>query len=164
MRSLRKNHQAANFLAAIIMIIGVMIAVIISAMIFFPFADAGQTVAGQSEDFTIVLVTSDEHYNVSATPDSSTPGWVITANNNATALPSANYSVSGTHVTIDANVWGAGNTTATLEYNTRMHSSVGDVITYAIIVFVMMAIVPLIIVGGLMLSSLGFFGSGGGKP
>ncbi|GAG80129.1 unnamed protein product [marine sediment metagenome] len=125
-----------------------MIAVIISAMIFFPFADAGQTVAGQSEDFTIVLVTSAEHYNVSANPDSTTPGWVITANNNATALPSANYSVSGTHVTIDANVWGAGNTTATIEYNTRMHSSVGDVITYAIIV--QLAVIPFFILYGFL--------------
>jgi hypothetical protein len=32
---------------------------------------------------------------------------------------------------------------------------------YAVIVFTMLAIVPLIIVGGLMLRSLGFFGGGG---
>ena len=36
------------------------------------------------------------------------------------------------------------------------------VITYAIIVFAMLAIVPMIMVGGLMLRSLGFMGGGSG--
>ena len=158
-----KNNQAdLTFLGAIILVVGVMFAVIISAMVFYSFADAGQSVAGQSEDFTIDDVATAEHYNVSINPDGSTPGWVIYANNNATALSSANYSVSGTHVTVDANVWGAGNTTATIEYNTRMRSSVDAVIMYAIIVFTMMAIVPLIIIGGIMLKSIGFFGGGTG--
>lgn len=36
------------------------------------------------------------------------------------------------------------------------------VVTYAIIVFAMLAIVPMIMVGGLMLRSLGFMGGGAG--
>lgn len=42
------------------------------------------------------------------------------------------------------------------------NNTIDDVVTYAIIVFTMLAIVPLILIGGLMLRSLGFFGGGGG--
>ena len=42
------------------------------------------------------------------------------------------------------------------------NNTTAQVVTYAIIVFTMLAIVPLIIVGGLMLRSLGFFSGSGG--
>ena len=42
------------------------------------------------------------------------------------------------------------------------NTTIDNVVTYAITVFAMLAIVPLIIVGGLMLRSLGFFTGGGG--
>jgi hypothetical protein len=42
------------------------------------------------------------------------------------------------------------------------NNTTASVKTYAIIVFTMLAIVPLIIVGGLMLRSLGFFSGGAG--
>jgi len=160
---LLKNNQG-NFLLSIVTLIGLMMAIVIASIVFFSFADAGQSVSNQTENFTITDVADDEHYNVSITPDTGTPAWIIIANNNATALVAGQYSTSGTHVTVNADVWGAGNTTATISYNARSYSSVGQVITYAIIVFVMLAIVPLIVVGGLMLNSLGFFSGGSGKP
>lgn len=162
--NIRKNQDGANFIVSVVGILGVMIAVIVGAIVFFAFADAGQDITNQSEDFTIVDVTSPENYNVSIQPDTSTPDWGITANNNATELVASQYNISGQWVQIDSNVWGAGNTTATITFNARSYSSVGDVITYAIIVFTMLAIIPLIVIGGLMLSSLGFFGKGSGKP
>ena len=166
----KKNQYAAGgFLAAIIMIIGVMIAIIISSMILFPFADAGQTVNEHTETFTISDNSTDEHFNLSHTPGS-TPEFVIHLYNSSSAAwilqASANYTVvSGNHLYIESAHMGSmsGYTQIRTSYNSIGHSSVGDVITYAIIVFTMMAIVPLIIVGGLMLSSLGFFG-GSGKP
>lgn len=85
---LRNRHGAAGFLGAIVLLIGVLMATIIGAIVFFAFAD-----------------------NVEGTSDN--------ANN-----------------TID------------------------DVVTYAITVFALLAIVPLIMVGGLMLRSLGFMGGG----
>jgi uncharacterized membrane protein YidH (DUF202 family) len=42
------------------------------------------------------------------------------------------------------------------------NDTIATVITYAVIVFGMLALVPLILIGGLMLRSLGFFGGGGG--
>lgn len=161
MRKLINNKQG-NFIVSVVGVISVMIAIIIAAIVFFAFADAGQDVTNQSETFTIVGVTSPENYNVSMPPDTGTPAWVIIANNNATELVASQYNISGQWVQIDSDVWGAGNSTATITFNARSFSSVGDVITYAIIVFVMLAIIPLIVIGGLMLSSLGFFGSG--KP
>jgi hypothetical protein len=90
MRKFLRNRSGAGFMGAIIMLIGVMIATIIGAIVFFAFSSG----------------------------------------------------ITGT--TSEAN-----NTTTT-------------VVGYAITVFAMLAIVPLIMVGGLMLRSLGFFGGGGG--
>ena len=88
LRNLLKDTQA-NFMMAIVTLLGVMFATIIGAVVFFAFAD---NIVGTSP--------------------------------------------------------AAQNTTDRVK-------------TYAIIVFTMLAIVPLIIVGGLMLRSLGFFGGGG---
>ena len=41
------------------------------------------------------------------------------------------------------------------------NNTIATVVTYAVIVFGMLALVPLILIGGLMLRSLGFFGGGG---
>ena len=165
-RRLIKNRDGANFLAAIVMLIGIMLAVIIAAMVFYPFADAGQDAAAQSESFTIADVTGIFYCNLSVSPDTTTPDLNISSTN---AFGSFSPEVgeitrSGKFIQVDANVWGAGNTTAVITFNSRTHSSVGTVITYALIVFAMLAIIPLIIIGGVMLSSLGFFGSGSGKP
>ena len=46
--------------------------------------------------------------------------------------------------------------------STNANNTKAKVITYAIIVFAMLAIVPMIMVGGLMLRSLGFMGGGSG--
>jgi hypothetical protein len=46
--------------------------------------------------------------------------------------------------------------------STEANNTKAKVITYAVTVFAMMAIVPLIMVGGLMLRSLGFMGGGSG--
>ena len=166
-RRLIKNRDGANFLAAIVMLIGIMLAVIIAAMVFYPFADAGQDAAAQSESFTIADVTGIFYCNLSVSPDSTTPNLNISSTNaygNVSSPEVGEITRSGKFIQVDANVWGAGNTTAVITFNSRTHSSVGTVITYALIVFTMLAIIPLIVVGGLMLSSLGFFGSGSGKP
>jgi len=42
------------------------------------------------------------------------------------------------------------------------NDTIATVVLYAIIVFGMLALLPLIIIGGIMLRSLGFFGGGGG--
>ena len=41
------------------------------------------------------------------------------------------------------------------------NATIATVVAYAVIVFGMLALVPLILIGGLMLRSLGFFGGGG---
>lgn len=45
--------------------------------------------------------------------------------------------------------------------STEANNTKATIVSYAVTVFAMMAIVPLIMVGGLMLRSLGFMGSGG---
>ena len=45
--------------------------------------------------------------------------------------------------------------------NAETNDTIDDIKTYAVIVFGLLVIVPLIMVGGLMLRSLGFFGGGG---
>ena len=84
--NLFRNKRGAGFLAAIVLVIGVMMAAIIGAIVFFAFADG-------------VEGTSDN------------------ANN-----------------------------------------TIADVVTYAITVFALLAIIPLIMIGRLMLRSLGFMG------
>lgn len=42
------------------------------------------------------------------------------------------------------------------------NDTIDKVKTYSLVVFGMLALVPLILIGGLMLRSLGFFGGGGG--
>lgn len=44
--------------------------------------------------------------------------------------------------------------------STEANATIQTVTTYAVIVFGMLALVPLILIGGLMLRSLGFFGGG----
>jgi len=41
------------------------------------------------------------------------------------------------------------------------NDTISNLITYAVIVFGLLVIIPLIMVGGLMLRSLGYFGGGG---
>lgn len=45
--------------------------------------------------------------------------------------------------------------------NDEANNTIADILTYAVIVFGLLVIVPLIMVGGLMLRSLGFMGGGG---
>ena len=163
-RKFIKNRDGANFLAAIVMLIAIMLSVIIAAMVFYPFADAGQSASAQSESFTIADVTGIFYCNLSVTPDTTTPNLNISSTNafNTFSPEATEITRTGGFIQVDANVWGAGNTTAVITFNSRTHSQVGTVITYALIVFAMLAIIPLIVVGGLMLSSLGFFGGGGG--
>lgn len=87
-RKLYNNRRGAGFLAAIVLLIGVMMAAIIGAIVFFAFADG----------------------------------------------------VVGT--------------------STEANDTINDVTAYAVTVFALLAIIPLIMVGGLMLRSLGFMGGG----
>lgn len=86
---LGRNKHGAGFIAAVVTLIGVMMATIIGAIVFFAFADG-------------VEGTSDE-----------------------------------------------------------ANDTIDDVVAYAVTVFALLAIIPLIMVGGLMLRSLGFMGGGG---
>ncbi len=88
LRKFYENRKGAGFIAAVVLLIGVMMAAIIGAIVFFAFADG-------------VEPTSTDAQNVT-----------------------------------------------------------DSVVTYAITVFALLAIIPLIMVGGLMLRSLGFMGGG----
>jgi len=169
MRKLIKNEKA-NFLLSIVTVISVMFAVIIGAIVFFAFADTTSETAVRHTDIRAAgtyVYTNNVGVNITRTP-SSTPGFIVTvAGDNPRTLNSTDYSYvsSNTTVVITTTFITDGDTAITATYNSRAYDSVTSVITYAMIVFAMAALVPLIIIGGVMLNSLGYFGGGkGGKP
>lgn len=89
LREFIKQKKAAGFMTAIVLLIGVMMAIAIGAIVFFAFIN-----------------------NITGTSD-------------------------------------------------EANATIADIITYAVIVFGLLVIIPLIMVGGLMLRSLGYFGGGG---
>ena len=167
MRKLSKNKKAAvGMLATIVIIISVMFAVVIGALVFFAFGNASQTSQTATDTFTITDNSTTMHVNLTREPET-VPAFVIHCYNSTTEVwelqDAANWTqVSGTHMTLDQGGDETDHTQLRIAYNVMGYTTIGSVITYAIIVFGMAAIVPLIIIGGAMLKSLGFFGGGKG--
>lgn len=170
MRSiLRSKHAEQGFIAAVVTLIAVMFATIIAATVLFAFTDAGNTATDYSETQSVTGANATKFYfSLSDYPATSNPNWVVVCHGSKGAkdftLTSANYTYVSANNTIWVNKIGKYNTSIDFTYNTLAYDQVVHVNTYAIIVFAMLAILPIVIVGGLMMRSLGFFSGGGGKP
>lgn len=167
MRSFIKNKKAAGFLAAVILLISVMMAAVIGAVVFFAFADdVADNAATSSASYTDTISgTVDIWIPLDATPGG-TPGYNVSVTN-ATATrylsPGATgyeYISSNNTMRVDAVSLEAADTQIDVTFNTRAHDATDNIITYAVTVFALVAILPLILVGGLMLRSIGLWGGG----
>jgi len=153
-----------GIMAAIVILLSIMFAAIIGAIIFFSFGEAAHTAQDHTETFNIVNYTTDETFNLRLLPDGTPTVEVYNSSSgNWTAAPSANVSVTRTTVTVGSGALDANSTQLKASYHDKGYSVTSSVILYAVIVFAMVALVPLIIIGGIMLKSLGLFGGGGGK-
>lgn len=165
-RFIRNHKGAAGFLAAIVMLISVMMAAIIGAIVFFAFSDGTDTQQNDSYTETIsgsvdiwVPLTrtpgTDDQYNVSLTN--------ATATRYVSAGATGYEYVSGNNtMRVDSVALAADDTEIDVYYYPRNHDVVSAVVLYAITIFALLAIIPLIMVGGLMLRSLGFMSGGEG--
>lgn len=165
MQKLFRDKQAAGYLAALILIIAVLMATIIGAMIFFAFSDSGSNASYISETYDGTGVNNTAFYwPLKATPGTS-PTWNITKSGAAVTTKYAsgtNYSYIAANNTIKTNAgfFQPGYDTLAIKFYTQAKDSIGSVLTIAIVMFALLAIVPLVMVGGLMLRSLGFMGGG----
>ncbi len=156
-----KHNRTASFIVSVVVLITLMIGIIIGSIIFFAFSDASQANQTYTKTFTIPDVNATTYINLTFTPDGTTPALVMIGNGGGVAVPAANYSRSGKAVVIDTTYWTwDGNTTFTAAYNKLGYTQIDNVVLYAITIFALLAIVPLIVVGGLMLKSLGFMTGG----
>ncbi len=168
MRKIISNRKAtANYLTAVILLIAVMMATIIGSIVFFAFANGTEAMQSTTETYYDTGANTTEFYFALQALPGASPDWNISVTDGSTThyAVTANYTYVSSNNTINLNAgfFKYGNTTVTISFNTNTHDSVSSVITYAITVFAMIAIVPLIMVGGLMLRSLGFMGGGAGK-
>jgi len=165
MKKIFGNSEGAGFLTAVILLITVLMATIIGAVIFFAFADATTTIDAYTDTHTIFHDgAKDEWVNLSHDINTDA-SWSAIVSNGTTSNTSANavaYSANGT-IKVPASDIDTGDTTITATYKGNAYQVSSSIVTYAITVFALLAIVPLIIVGGLMLRSLGFMGGGGAE-
>jgi len=166
MKKLIKNRKAASgILVAIILVISVMFSVIIGSVIFFAFGQSAYTAQEHNESFAATNSTNAS-LTVNFIPaGASITVWAYTYNStstNWTLVSSSNWDQDGRVITVDTSSYNVNLSQLAVNYEDMGHATTTSVITYAIVVFAMAAIVPLVIVGGVMLKSLGFF-SGGGK-
>lgn len=165
MRSIRYNKKAAGFLGAVIVLIAVLMATIIGAVVFFAFSSSTTVTQLKTESFTRTGANNKAFYfALTGHPDSS-PEWNITMDASGTSYypaSSANYTYLAGNNTLklNAGTYNTGNSSVVIIFYTQAKTAVASVATNAVMMFAMMAIVPLIIVGGLMLKSLGFMGGG----
>jgi uncharacterized membrane protein len=168
MREFIRNRRAeTNYIVSVIMLITVMMATIIGGIVFFAFADGTSGMQQSIETYTGTGAnTSVFYWKLLATPGS-TPAWNISITNGVTTkyAGASNYTYISANNTIKTNAqfFRYGYTSITITFATHAKDAVSKVILYAIVVFAMIAIVPMIMVGGLMLRSLGFMGGGTGK-
>jgi hypothetical protein len=169
-RFLKKSEKAEGILAAIILIIALMMSVVIVSAVFFPFSNATQSsvtinqtdtrtgaAAYHWKNWAVTLSQIKENTNAGAT--------LLVHALNATSgkwgksLP-YNYSAANNTIWVPGNqLWGA-DTKICINFYGMGYSAIGKVQNIALTVFALMAIVPLISVGGLMLRSLGFMSGG----
>ena len=167
-RRLSKNQKAASsVLVTIVILISVMFAVIIGSVIFFAFGHSAQTAQTHTETFNIVNASTDEIFTLTYGPKASSVSVDVynSSSGNWTDVSSSHVSVSNKTVTVNASAMETNesypSTKLRVEYNDLGYDVTANVILYAVIVFGMAALVPLVIVGGLLLKSLGFFEAGG---
>ena len=168
MRRFILDKRAGGYLAAIVMLITVMIATIIGAIVFFAFATGTGSMQTSTQTFTGTGAnTSAFYWHLTAFPGG-TPAWNLTISGSGVTTKyggASNYTYISANNTIKTNAqfFRYGYTTLVITFMNHAKDSVDKVILYAIIVFAMIAIVPMIMVGGLLLKSLGFMGGGTGK-
>ena len=158
-----KNRKAASsILITIVVLIGVMFAAIIGAIVFFEFGQSAQTAQTHTQIFS-ASNTSNASLSLTWEPKSSSVSVekYNSSDGNWTAVSSALVGVSDKTVTVDTSGMDTNLSQLKVSYNDLGYDTTTSVISYAVIVFAMLALVPLIIIGGLMLKSLGFFGAGG---
>lgn len=166
---MRKLNQikAESYLIAVILLITVLMATIIGSLVFFAFSGSIQSASTVNDTYTRVKGTTPAAitetlnygldtgqtwtvriYNVSATPKL------------RTLTTGYSYSAGAHTVTITVGQVTKNDSAIYINYYKAGYTQVGQVQTQAVVVFAMIAIVPLILVGGLMLKSLGFMGGG----
>lgn len=165
MQKFIKNRKAAlGLMASIVILLSVMFAAIIGAVIFFSFGEAAHTAQEHTETFNVVDYTTDETLDLRMLPAGTVTVEVYNSSSgNWTAVPSVNVSATRDIVTVGLGALDANSTQLRASYHDEGYAITSSVILYAVIVFGMVALLPLIIIGGIMLRSLGFFSSGGGK-
>ena len=156
-----KNKKGVDFIAAVVLVITIMIGVVVSSIIFFNFADATETATRLTEGFSVTPDGEYVYFNVSRTIDGTVPDIDVFTNTNGTwvQLPSTSWNRTGQAFTLGMDDR-ESDTSQRVTFNTRGANEISNVVLYAITVFALLAIIPLIMVGGLMLRSLGFMSGG----
>jgi uncharacterized membrane protein len=164
MKKLFRNKQAEGYLSAMILVIAVLMATIIGAMIFFAFSNSGSNASYISETYTGTGASGVFYWPLKAAPGTS-PTWNITISGGAVTTKYAgasNYTYVSANNTIktNANFFKTGYNTVVIKFYTQAKDTISSVALIAVTAFALLAIVPLIMVGGLMLRSLGYMGGG----
>ena len=172
---IRKTDEGANgILVMIILLITVMFGIIIGSTVFFAFSHATEPSQSTSYTFTHTVTVAEANATVfyvklKAFPDGTTPAWSIiaygtTATTYTAGATNYTYIEANNTIKLNAGFYNHGktkhNTSCVITYNTGTYGAVNSVTTYAVTAFGLAAIIPLIIVGGIMLRSLGFMGNG----
>jgi hypothetical protein len=164
MKLIKDRKAAAGMLMAIILVISVMFAAIVGAVIFFAFGQSAYTAQEHNESFSATHTTNATLAVTYIPASASITVWAYTYNatsTNWTLVSSANWDQDGRVITVDTSGYDANLSQLAVNYQDMGYTTTTSVITYAVIVFAMVALVPLIIIGGVMLKSLGFFSGGG---
>lgn len=164
MRKFRRDTRGVlQFIAAVITLVGVMMSVIIGAVVFFAFADSEADLATVTYEVSDGVGADEDNYIDLTTYPGEDPQWNITKVNNTgvTSYITTGYSHVAANNTLkidDAQLDDTNDTSATLTitYYGRAGDVKSNVVTYAVTIFALLAIIPLVMVGGLMLRSLGF--------
>lgn len=159
---IRNRKAAGSILITIVVLLGVMFAAIIGAIVFFEFGNSAHIAQTHSQTFS---ATNSSNATLSLTWEPISSSVSVekynSSDGNWTAVSSALVDISDKTVTVDTSGMDTNLSQLRVDYNDLGYDTTTSVITYAVIVFAMLALVPLIIIGGVMLKSLGFFGSGG---
>jgi hypothetical protein len=165
------SRAEGSTLGTIIVVITIMMGIIIASIVFFAFATGTNNMQTASKSFTATGANSTAFFiTLDVRPAISSQNWNISIYNSLIGVTyyatSSNYTyvTANNTITLNTEFFRWGNSSGVISYDTNAKGSVNQVIVYAVIVFGMVVLVPLIIVGGVMLRSLGFLGGGkGGK-
>jgi hypothetical protein len=166
-RFVKHQQKAEGILAAIMLVIALMLATIIVAAVFFPFSTATTTAVTVNQSFTrtgvhrvaFAGVLSQVKENAGTGSALLVHAYNSTSGKYGKSLP-YNYTAANNSIVVPSSQLGSGDTKIIVNFYGQGYSEIGNVQTLAITVFALLAIVPLILVGALMLRSLGFMGGG----